>query len=61
MMGGFAIVPDRSQQPAALFVELEDAIDWGLRTFGTDAFRIRWMAYVLLPPAEAHAQGARPT
>jgi len=56
MMGGFAIVPDQTQQPAALFAELEDAIDWGLRTFGTDAFRIRWIELVLLTAAEAHHQ-----
>jgi len=27
MIGGFAIVPDQAQQPAALFTELEHAMD----------------------------------
>jgi hypothetical protein len=27
MIGGFAIVPDQTQQPAALFTELEHAMD----------------------------------
>lgn len=41
MMSCFAVIPDGQDAPAALFVELEDAVDWGLRTFGCDAFRIR--------------------
>jgi len=52
MMGGFAIVPDRTEQPAALFTDLEDAIEWGLITFGADAFHIRWLDVVLLGPRE---------
>jgi hypothetical protein len=52
MMGGFAIVPDQTKQPAALFTDLEDAIEWGLSTFGADAFHIRWLDVVLLGPRE---------
>jgi hypothetical protein len=52
MMGGFAIVPDRTEQPAALFTDLEDAIEWGLSTFGADAFCVRWLDVVLLGPRE---------
>jgi hypothetical protein len=37
----FAIVPDGSNQPAAVFAELEDAIDWGLERFGADRFAVR--------------------
>ena len=48
MMGGFAIIPDLTRQPAALFAELEHAMDWGLSTFGADAFSIRWMEVALL-------------
>src|SRR6185436_4126520 len=33
----YAIVPDGSDEPAALFEELEDAMDWGLRRYGGDA------------------------
>jgi hypothetical protein len=52
MMGGFAIVPDNTEQPRALFTDLEDAIDWGMCTFGANSFRIRWIEMVLLPPRE---------
>ena len=48
MMGGYAIVPDQTEQPTALFTDLEDAIEWGLNTFGADAFRIRWLDVVFL-------------
>lgn len=37
----FAVIPDETGQPAALFHDLEEAIDWGLRTFGGDRFAIR--------------------
>jgi hypothetical protein len=56
MIGGFAIVPDQTQQPAALFTELEHAMDWGLRTFGTDSFSIRWIEVALLAPNEARGR-----
>ena len=48
MMGGYAIVPDQPEQPTAHFTDLEDAIEWGLNTFGADAFRIRWLDVVFL-------------
>ena len=47
----YAIVPDGSDDPAALFEELEDAMDWGLRRYGGDAFQIR---YVEVTSVEAH-------
>jgi hypothetical protein len=39
----YAIVPDGSAQPAALFEELEDAMEWGLQRYGDDAFQIRYV------------------
>ena len=39
----YAIVPDGSPDPVALFEELEDAMDWGLKRFGDDAFQIRYV------------------
>jgi hypothetical protein len=39
----YAIVPDGVDEPAALFEELEDAMDWGLQRYGNDAFRIRYV------------------
>lgn len=41
MKGYFAILPDGMNRPAAVFEDLEDAMDWGLCRFGADAFRIR--------------------
>jgi|GEM_PF-2676592 hypothetical protein len=52
MMGGFVIVPDRTQQPAALFADLEHAMEWALRVFGSDMFSIRWIEVALLAPDE---------
>jgi hypothetical protein len=43
MTGGFAIIPDGHQQPSALFIDLEAAMDWGLETYGGGAFRIQWV------------------
>jgi hypothetical protein len=39
----YAIIPDGNTEPAALFEELEDAMDWGLRRYGDDAFQIRYV------------------
>ena len=39
----YAIIPDGSSEPAALFEELEDAMDWGLQRYGDDAFQIRYL------------------
>lgn len=43
MTSCYAIVPDGSREPVALFEELEDAMDWGLQRFGNDAFQIRYV------------------
>ena len=48
----YAIVPDGSSDPAALFEELEDAINWGLHRYGGDAFQIR---HVQVETGQAHA------
>lgn len=37
----FAVVPAGEGDPSALFVEIEDAIVWGLERYGSDQFRIR--------------------
>jgi hypothetical protein len=49
----YAIVPDGTTQPAALFEELEDAMDWGLRRYGDDAFQIRFVEVTALDVAPA--------
>jgi len=57
MIGGFAIIPDGDQQPSALFLDLEHAMDWGVETYGCDAFRIQWLE-VALVEREDRAQRA---
>ncbi len=42
----FAIVPDGRNEPVALFDDLEDAMEWGLKKFGGDRFQIRHISYV---------------
>ena len=37
----FAIFPDDSAGPSAMFVNLEDAIDFGVQRYGADRFSIR--------------------
>jgi len=37
----YAIIPDDSLNPIALFSDLEDAMDWGLQHFGGNAFKIK--------------------
>jgi hypothetical protein len=41
--GCFAIIPDVTGQPAALFEDLEDAVEWALHRYGNDTFRIRYV------------------
>ncbi len=40
----FAIIPDRSRQPIALFADLQDAMEWGIKRLGGDAFRIKYIS-----------------
>jgi len=43
MNGCFAIFPDGAATPSALFENLEDAMEWGLKRYGDDAFGIRYV------------------
>ena len=52
MMGCFAIFPDGAASPAAVFENLEDAMDWGLRRYGDDAFGIRYLEMARVERAE---------
>jgi hypothetical protein len=40
----FAIIPDRSHQPLAMFADLQDAMDWGLKRLGGESFRIKYIS-----------------
>jgi hypothetical protein len=37
----FGIFPDGVPRPVAVFQDLEDAIDWGVRRYGSGRFGIR--------------------
>ena len=37
----FGIIPDGSDEPAAVFSDLEDAMLWGLEKYGAEKFSIR--------------------
>jgi hypothetical protein len=37
----YAVVPDETGCPAAVFLDLDEAIDWALTRFGSDRFAIR--------------------
>jgi hypothetical protein len=54
----FAIFPDDSEGPAAIFIELEDAIAWGVHRYGADRFSIRHCPAVVTE-TEAGTTGAR--
>jgi hypothetical protein len=44
MDDSFGVYPDGQDWPAAIFVDLEDAIEWALARFGADRFGIRHCA-----------------
>jgi hypothetical protein len=52
MIGCFAIFPDGSVKPAAVFENLEDAMEWGLQRYGGDAFGIRYLEMTQVERAE---------
>jgi hypothetical protein len=60
----FAIIPDRSHQPLAMFADLQDAMDWGLRRLGGNSFRIKYISIAQIerevdsPPASEEDTGA---
>jgi hypothetical protein len=45
----FAIIPDGVDVPVAVFENLEDAMDWGVRKFGGGRFTIRHMPVTQSP------------
>jgi len=49
----FAIIPDRSHQPLALFSDLQDAMDWGLSRLGGNAFRIKYISIARIESEDA--------
>jgi hypothetical protein len=49
----FAIIPDRSHQPLALFADLQDAMDWGLSRLGGNSFRIKYISIARIENEDA--------
>jgi hypothetical protein len=52
MIGCFGIFPDGAAAPTAVFENLEDAMEWGLRRYGGDAFGIRYVEMARVERAE---------
>jgi hypothetical protein len=49
----FAIIPDRTHQPLAMFSDLQDAMDWGLKRLGGDSFRIKYISIARIESEDA--------
>lgn len=45
----FGVFPDGDSAPSAVFSDLEDAMEWGLRRYGSDAFGIRFFEIAQVP------------
>jgi len=52
----FAIIPDGVDLPVAVFENLEDAMEWGVRKYGGGRFTIRHMP--VQQSAQIHAKKA---
>jgi hypothetical protein len=50
----FAIVADDQDEPTAAFEHLEDALDWAVRHYGSNSFRIRHLRLVVAEGAPVH-------
>jgi hypothetical protein len=55
----FAIFPDDSPGPSAIFATLEDAIDFGVHRYGADRFAIRHCPAVVTEPEPERAASRR--
>ena len=55
----FAVVPDRSHQPLALFADLQDAMEFGLDRLGEDAFSIKYMSIAHIESDESSTNSVR--
>jgi hypothetical protein len=59
IMFEFAIFPDDSPGPSAIFAALEDAIDFGVHRYGADRFAIRHCPAVVTEPEAERAAPRR--
>jgi hypothetical protein len=49
-LSGYAVIPDQTTEPVAVFLDLRDALAWALRAIGSDRFRIRGVHVLTAPP-----------
>jgi hypothetical protein len=61
MVTGFGVYSDGVSQPTAVFVELEDAMEWGLRRFGSNGFRIGYITLGELPLRDWRSPAGAPS
>ena len=54
----FAIIPDGADIPVAVFENLEDAMEWGVRKYGGGRFTIRHMPVTQASAARAKKAAA---
>jgi hypothetical protein len=50
MRDAYAVFPDGNTTPSAVFFDVEEAIDWGLTRYGSDAFCIKGLAVQAMAP-----------
>jgi hypothetical protein len=50
MRDAYAVIPDGNSTPSAVFFDVEEAIDWGLTRYGSDAFCIKGLAVGPMAP-----------
>ena len=49
----FAIIPDHTHQPLAMFADLQDAMDWGLKRLGGNSFCIKYISIARIESEDA--------
>ncbi len=52
MLFCFAVIPEGEELPSALFMQLEDAMDWGCRVYHGKTFRIRYLEVAQIEKAD---------
>jgi hypothetical protein len=59
MLYCYAIIPEGESLPSALFAAIEDAMDWGLHTYGCRSFRIRYLEVAQVEKADRGSANPR--
>jgi hypothetical protein len=56
MLFCYAIIPEGQSLPSAMFIQIEDAMDWGLSIYGGKSFRIRYLRVAPIEKADRAAE-----